>query len=449
MALVGLATVLLLLAYLPGAVAAADTREKGFQAALEVVAVHWQPGDRVATVAPASCYLVLDRCDFFALGLDYEEFVYRDQQGRLVDRWLGLPLIRTAEDLAAVLEDGGRLWLVTDEGRLRKRFEPEFAQMVWQRMALLDNTDQVLVFRSEPAAEPAVTRPVSAVFDEQVVLVSYDLGQHDEQPDELGWGQVIARPGRPLPLTLHWQAIQPLATQYTVFVHLLGADGQWAAQDDGPPLAGLQPMSHWLVGELLPDRRVLDLPAHLQPGHYRLVVGLYTAEGDRRLPVVDAASRPLGEALTLDYVRILAPGEILPSPDRPLEVVFARDEDRICLLGYHLESDTTRPGDRLRLTLYWQALERVGADYTVFVHLLDSQEQIQGQGDGLPLGGFYPTSFWDPGEVVVDEHEVLIKAEAPAGTHRLVVGLYLAPTGPRLTTADGDRLLLGEVRIER
>ncbi|MEJ2735687.1 MAG: hypothetical protein P8189_19350 [Anaerolineae bacterium] len=85
----------------------------------------------------------------------------------------------------------------------------------------------------------------------------------------------------------------------------------------------------------------------------------------------------------------------------------------------------------------------------MFVHLLDEDGVIQGQGDGPPVGGFYPTSFWDPGETVEDEHQVLLSVQAEEGIYRLAVGMYLVSTGDRMTADDGDRVILGEVQVER
>jgi 4-amino-4-deoxy-L-arabinose transferase-like glycosyltransferase len=448
-ALLGLVSVVLVAAFLPGAVAAARFREKGFRQALEYAGQHWQPGDRVAAVAPAYSQLVLGRCDFFALGLDYEEFVYHTADGQTADRWLGSPLIPSAEELASVLDEGQRLWFVTDEGRLRKRFDPAFAQTVWQRMELVAKRDQVMVFVTYEGPEPAASHRAGAVFGGQVALTGYDLGRSGEPFADAGWGQIVARAGQSLPLTLAWQAVGPVAGDYTVFLHLLGADGQRYAQGDGPPLKGLQPTTHWLKGETLPDRRLLSLAPDLKPGRYRLVVGLYTLENDERLPAVNAEGRALGSALPLDYVTIVAPNGPLPAPARPLQTILAGDGDRIRLLGYDLKADRVNAGSSLNVVLYWEALGPVGANYTVFVQVLDGEEQIRGQGDGPPVGGFYPTSFWDPGEVVVDEHEALIFDDAAPGTYRLAVGLYLLPSGQRLSTSSGDRVVLGEIQVER
>jgi hypothetical protein len=123
--------------------------------------------------------------------------------------------------------------------------------------------------------------------------------------------------------------------------------------------------------------------------------------------------------------------------------------DRIRLLGYTLAAQTADPGGQVGLTLYWQALVPVQTDYTAWVHLLGANDQIRGQGDGPLVGGFFPTSYWDPGELVVDERAVAVDADAPPGSYRLVAGLYILSTGQRLSAADGDRLALDEIRIER
>ena len=411
---------------------------------------HWQSGDRVATVAPAYSQVVLGRSDFFTLGLDYEEFVFRAEDGGWADRWLGSPLIRSTEELEAALDGAERLWFVTDEGRLRKRFDPSFAQAVWQRMELVNKPDQVMVFLSREAAEPAVSRiPAAplAIFDQQVALAGYDAGQSVEVPPDAGWGQVVTQAGQVLPLTLYWEATGPVAGDYSVFLHLLSRDGQLVAQDDGPALSGLQPMPHWLEGELLPDRRSLRLPGDLQPGQYRLDVGLYGLEDGDRLTIVDDSGNSLGEVLTLDYVRVPSPDAAPPSPERLVGVEMGGSGSRVRLLGYELAEGHAAPGDELQLTLYWQALDPLESDYTVFVHLLDEAGQIRGQGDGPPVGGFQPTAFWDPGEVIIDGHSVTIDTDAVPGTYRLAVGLYLPSSGQRLEGSDGDHVLLGEVQV--
>ncbi len=58
--------------------------------------------------------------------------------------------------------------------------------------------------------------------------------------------------------------------------------------------------------------------------------------------------------------------------------------------------------DQLLLTLAWQAETEMEKDYTAFVHLVDGDGQLLGQLDRPPAG--YPTSDWQPGEIVVDHY---------------------------------------------
>jgi hypothetical protein len=467
-------------------VAATGYREKGYEQAFARVGEAWQAGDRVATVAPASCALALERCDYFSLGIDYEEFVYRSDDGQLVDRWLGLPLVRTAGDLAQLLDEEGRLWLVVDEGRLRRRFEPEFAQLAWARMELVAKTDGVFAFRSRLEDPPGVTGRVNARVG-QVELVAYSLpgqgvsplpkmpgtgagaadwsppGAADWSPPGAAdwsqaapdlsrrevWGEVVARPGQALPLVLYWQAGAYGGREAVVFVHLVDRGGTRHAQDDGPPLGGVQPMAHWVPGEVLPDRRVLALPPDLPPGRYQILVGMYDAETGDRLPArAEEPGRVNGDAVVVDYVQVLGPQEAVPpTPQVAVDTVFAGAGDAIRLVGYDLDVDEVAASEVLQLALYWQAEKPVGDIYSYFVHLLDADDEIRSQRDGVPLEGYYPTTLWDPGEVVVDRFRMRVEPETPPGQYRLAVGLYILDPPRRLETPEGDRLVIAEVAV--
>jgi hypothetical protein len=77
--------------------------------------------------------------------------------------------------------------------------------------------------------------------------------------------------------------------------------------------------------------------------------------------------------------------------------------------------------------------------YTVFVHLVDPDGTIYGQWDKEPgERSKQPTTGWMEGEVVVDPISVPLATDAPPGNYRLLVGLYLAPDGPRLPLRDAS-----------
>ena len=69
--------------------------------------------------------------------------------------------------------------------------------------------------------------------------------------------------------------------------------------------------------------------------------------------------------------------------------------------------------------------------YTVFAHLLDRQNRIWAQHDGIPAGD-NPTSGWLEGEIVADKHILTIRGDAQPGDYVLEVGMYDALSGRRL-----------------
>ncbi|MGB5932381.1 MAG: hypothetical protein WBH57_04870, partial [Anaerolineae bacterium] len=149
----------------------------------------------------------------------------------------------------------------------------------------------------------------------------------------------------------------------------------------------------------------------------------------------------------LDYVQIGEPMDGLTPPQR----VEANLADKVLLMGHEGVPALMEANQDIHLTLYWQALAQMEADYTVFIHLVDEVGQTVAQHDGEPLLGFYPTSFWDDGEVVRDEYEVHVHPSAPGGEYELVVGMYLLSTGERLPVLDeggraiDDLVSLGKV----
>ncbi len=106
------------------------------------------------------------------------------------------------------------------------------------------------------------------------------------------------------------------------------------------------------------------------------------------------------------------------------------------LLAYQLQvpgtSEVPGTSGELALTLYWRALKPVGEDYTVFVHLVDEGGNIVAQGDGPPVEGHWPTTAWQVGEIVPDEHRLAAEAKGV----RFLVGLYRPDTMARLPVVD-------------
>jgi hypothetical protein len=123
----------------------------------------------------------------------------------------------------------------------------------------------------------------------------------------------------------------------------------------------------------------------------------------------------------------------------PAHAAPADWEGQIRFLGYDLSGEVIRPGEALEVTLYSQALAPMERAYIVFVHLLGPENPASGnrlwaQDDSEPCRTFYPTTVWDPGEIVRDTYTLQVPVDAPEGAYDLQMGFYTWPDMVHLTT---------------
>jgi len=108
-----------------------------------------------------------------------------------------------------------------------------------------------------------------------------------------------------LSVVLQWQPAQPVGRAYTVFVHLVAADGRRAAQSDAQPSWVVSwPTDRWVPGQPVLDGHRMALPPDLAAGAYQVRVGLYDWQTSQRLPLLDGSGRPGADYLNLGEVRL-------------------------------------------------------------------------------------------------------------------------------------------------
>ncbi len=127
--------------------------------------------------------------------------------------------------------------------------------------------------RPVTTAEPVGRAPLAIYGDNEIALLSVET-------------EGTPGPGRRVVLEAHWQALRPLADDYTVFVHVVGANEQRYAQHDGMPLDGQLPTTRWLPGAILTDRYEVVLSPDAPSGSdYRYWLGWYLGQTGERLAV--------------------------------------------------------------------------------------------------------------------------------------------------------------------
>ena len=121
--------------------------------------------------------------------------------------------------------------------------------------------------------------------------------------------------------------------------------------------------------------------------------------------------------------------------------------ETMMLLGYDLSPDSVTPGSKVTLTLHWQSTQPLHTNYTSYVHLLTDDGQRVAQSDHRPGGDFYPTSYWQIGEVLRDRHTLSIPDDALAGVYRLRVGMYYQPE-PGIISGMGNGVEIDKLTVK-
>jgi hypothetical protein len=111
-------------------------------------------------------------------------------------------------------------------------------------------------------------------------------------------------PGCDVTISLYWESLSPVDTDYTVFTQLLGPDRQLHGQVDRQPVYGQWPTSRWQPGQRLVDKFVIRVGETAPIGEYLVLVGLYDLVTGRRLPIEMEGEQLPDDAIVLHHVSI-------------------------------------------------------------------------------------------------------------------------------------------------
>jgi len=286
------------------------------------------------------------------------------------------------------------------------------------------------------AVEP--DHALEATLGDAARLLGYDIALR-ERP-------ALRPPDREptLELTLYWQPLASLDEDYVLALQLVSpvpGDTTLRLNYNSWPGRGNYPTSAWQPGEVIADRYRFDLPeAHFPTQGWDLHLILYQAETRDRLPVC-LGQTAIGDRLVLTRLRV--PGQSPACPEEARLPAQVRFDEAVALT----HAWVTPEPDGARVSLCWESLRPLGADYTVFVHLIDETGTLIGTGDGPPMAGAFPTSLWQPGDVIMDVHPLPSGIDTEEGQY-IAVGLYRLDDSSRLPASVGDQPVIdGAVTI--
>ncbi len=180
------------------------------------------------------------------------------------------------------------LWLTPDDGRAHLELWP------WGNRRVQLGALSLLPLAGEQAYQIVpMGHALRANLGDQVELLGYDLEASSVQP-----GQVVS-------CTLYWRGLQEMSRNYTVFTHLVGADGQTWGQWDNEPQGGQSPTTRWVPGQVIADPYEIPLAEEAQEGPLTLHVGMYDLLTMTRLPVLDDSGTPVGDSIAVAELAVV------------------------------------------------------------------------------------------------------------------------------------------------
>jgi 4-amino-4-deoxy-L-arabinose transferase-like glycosyltransferase len=167
-----------------------------------------------------------------------------------------------------------------------------------------------LPFGAIQPAYPSHTLPESVALERLGTQVYGRFGLASDPGAELrGWTlSGSTRAGDTPELALIWHALGRQNRNWTVFVHLVDAQGQIVAEDNRPPQNDAFPMLQWVAGDWIEDRHPLALPANLAPGEYHIRVGLFFPRTERRAGVYSKRGTLRGDYLDVGSMIVATGG---------------------------------------------------------------------------------------------------------------------------------------------
>ncbi len=265
-------------------------------------------------------------------------------------------------------------------------------------------------FRS---SRPAVQHPKEANFEGKIMFWGYDLLEETH------------RTGERVRLNLYWQAMQDLTESYKISMRLVDDEGHIWGQRDSLPLNGFYPTQHWRPGQFVTERSALPIYPGTPPGSYRLEMRVYLSTTSEELTILNEDGEAQGTVVDLAPLNVSKP--LAPIPPSKLLIrnpLKAKWGHEIELLGFDSPSGPVRPGDRLPLSLYYRTLNRPKEDYLLALQLRDRAQKVVVEEVLPPAGEAYPTTWWEEGEIIRGQYDLVIPAEASSGEYTLSLRMH-------------------------
>jgi hypothetical protein len=144
-------------------------------------------------------------------------------------------------------------------------------------------------------------------------------------------------------------------------------------------------------------------------------LGVYQPETGHRLPLVGSDGADRGNSARLK-VAVGVPDRAPETADLNIRHLLERPLfSHLTLEGYELEHEAILAGEVVGLRLVWRALSPMEETYRLQITVQGEDKAIYGQNDFDLVSTDYPTTRWQPGEVLSDWYYLDTKEDSATG----------------------------------
>jgi len=204
------------------------------------------------------------------------------------DRDVAYRLARTAQ----IAQAYQRIWFLP---LAHQGFDEESAVLTWlDRHA--DRVNQIffpqynlnLYLTPSQIEAGMISQPTH--FAHNITLRGYQIWDKEGQSKLTPELTLQLKPKQKFTLSLYWQADQPTDVPYTVYVHVVAADGFNRTSQDNQPVWGSYPTHTWQPHETITDKYTLTIPEGTPPGPHQIRVGWYRSDNGARVSVTNSTA---------------------------------------------------------------------------------------------------------------------------------------------------------------
>ncbi len=345
-----------------------------------------QPGDVVLAIYPWQ--------------IGYLETYYRGAPLNIIetpnDAWTQNPA-RMQNDLDALLKQNSRVWIpaLQTQGRLIE--DALDANLRARAYSIIDQWFgttrlELFAFVDDP---PHANR--SLALENNLSIANWGI-----TAEQLVAGQDILR--------VWLDANQIPAGAYKASIRLVDAKENIWAQDDREIGGATQ-------------RIGLAIPLGTPPGEYVARLQFYRARD----------GKALRDEETLTPVKVVAPAQPnLAATTHRTEIDWGNGMRLLSVIP----PTTAKPGVPATITFLWQATRAIDREYQVEIQIRNSGGNIFATLLAAPARGIYPTTRWQPNEIIRDPQSITLRGNTPDGDYRIVATLIDSVNNARVNSID-------------